>query len=142
MNVVVDANLVAAVVMPLPYTALARQLVLDWAETKVDVLAPALLEYEVLSIIRQSLFLKRASTMYAQKVVQRFLNLDIEIRPATPELHIRALVWAERLGQKRAYDAHYLALAEQLGTELWTADKRLANGAAQAGIDWVKSIIA
>ncbi|HSR30541.1 MAG TPA: type II toxin-antitoxin system VapC family toxin [Anaerolineae bacterium] len=52
-------------------------------------------------------------------------------------LHERALRWADRLGHSKAYDAHYLALAEQEGIELWTADRRLANGAQQAGAHWV-----
>ena len=47
-----------------------------------------------------------------------------------------ALRWAARLNQARAYDAFHLALAEELGAEFWTADRRLANAAQRAGATW------
>jgi len=46
------------------------------------------------------------------------------------------LEWAGRLNQSRAYDAFYMALAEELGAEFWTADQRLARAAQQAGVTW------
>jgi len=42
-------------------------------------------------------------------------------------LHERAWELAKRFNRPQAYDSHYLALAEILGLELWTADKRLYN---------------
>lgn len=49
----------------------------------------------------------------------------------------QALLWAKRLGQSRTYDAPYLAVAEEQRAELWTADRRLSNGAVQAGATFV-----
>ena len=40
---------------------------------------------------------------------------------ASLETHRLALSWAARLKQAVAYDAQYLALAEQIGAEFWTA---------------------
>ncbi len=54
-------------------------------------------------------------------------------------LHARALALAARLDLPAAYDAHYLALAEWLGGELWTADGRLAR-AVGASLPWVRLI--
>ena len=48
-----------------------------------------------------------------------------------------AFDWATRLRQKSAYDGFYLAAAEQLGIELWTADQALVNNARQVGANWV-----
>jgi predicted nucleic acid-binding protein len=37
---------------------------------------------------------------------------------------MRALMLADTLGLSAAYDMHYLALAEAIGCELWTADAK------------------
>jgi predicted nucleic acid-binding protein len=60
--------------------------------------------------------------------------------PPDWEVDRNALVWAERIGQRAAYDAVYLALAEYLNAELWTADKRLADAAQVAGVEGVFSL--
>jgi predicted nucleic acid-binding protein len=57
--------------------------------------------------------------------------------PLTADLTRAAYRWSERLGQRRAYDGFYLAAADTLGGELWTADERLANSARRAGVGWV-----
>lgn len=41
-----------------------------------------------------------------------------------PGLHRRAIQLAGRFRQGAAYNAHYLALTEELDCELWTADRR------------------
>ena len=49
----------------------------------------------------------------------------------------RAFDWATRLNQLPVYDSFFLALAEKLDAEFWTADRRLVNGARQVGVEWV-----
>jgi predicted nucleic acid-binding protein len=44
-----------------------------------------------------------------------------------------------RFSLPAAYDAHYLALAAQLGGEFWTADAKLA-GVVQAELPWVRLV--
>jgi predicted nucleic acid-binding protein len=65
------------------------------------------------------------------------LSIDIELVSLSDALCRSAFEWALRLGQSRAYDAFYLAVAEAQQVELWTADRRLANGAHQIGALWV-----
>ena len=54
-------------------------------------------------------------------------------------MHVTAMQLAGELRQGAAYDAHYLALAESLDCELWTADQRF-YGAANAVIGNVRWI--
>jgi len=64
--------------------------------------------------------------------------LEVESTPMTHARCSAAYAWAERLGQSRAYDGFYLALAEELGGTFVTGDRRLANSALQLGLSWVQ----
>jgi predicted nucleic acid-binding protein len=46
---------------------------------------------------------------------------------------------ADRFALPAAYDAHYLALADWLGGEFWTADRRLAKAVGEA-LPWVRLV--
>ena len=137
MSAVIDANLIAALVLPLPYSDQATQKVITWKQAGLELLAPVLLEYEIAAVLRKAVVAQWLTTDLALEAIGMVLTLNIQCLAPTAHLHERALRWAERLGHSKAYDAHYLALAEQEGIELWTADRRLANGAQQAGAHWV-----
>ncbi|MGD8792291.1 MAG: type II toxin-antitoxin system VapC family toxin [Anaerolineae bacterium] len=142
MSIVVDANLVAALALPLPYAERAAEEMMAWKRGGVELCAPMLLEYELASILRKAVTANLMSTDDALQAMERILALNIRCIPPTGQLHERALAWAERLGQSKAYDAHYVALAEVLGAEMWTADGRLARNARQVGVDWVRLVSA
>jgi len=137
MSAVIDANLIAALVVPLPYSDRATQKIVAWKRAGLELLAPVLLEYEITAILRKAVVAQWLTTDLAVEAIGEILSLSIQCLAPTAHLHERALRWAERLGHSKGYDAHYLALAEQEGIELWTADRRLANGAQQAGAHWV-----
>jgi predicted nucleic acid-binding protein len=52
-------------------------------------------------------------------------------------LHYRAIELANQFNFPTAYDAQYLAVAEHLGCDFWTGDKRLVN-AVSPTLGWVK----
>jgi predicted nucleic acid-binding protein len=137
MNAVIDANLIAALVLPLPYSDQATQKITAWKRAGMELLAPVLLEYEIAAILRKAVVAQWLTTDLAVEAVGKVLTLNVRCLAPTAHLHERALRWADRLGHSKAYDAHYLALAEREGIELWTADRRLANGSQQAGASWV-----
>ena len=80
-------------------------------------------------MLRKAVSVGRLSAGEAGEAMRAVQNLGIRCLPPDPELHQSALHWAERLGQAKSYDAHYLAAAQQQRGELWTGDRRLANGA-------------
>ena len=65
----------------------------------------------------------------AVRLLQHLLASGIELRE-DPNLHARAMQIAGQLRQGAVYDAHYLALADILGCEYWTADERFYRAAA------------
>jgi predicted nucleic acid-binding protein len=139
-KIVLDANIVAALTIPLPYSAQAARRITTWQRTEAALFAPTLLEYEMVTVLRKAVVAEMITADEASDAIGSLLDLDVQTVPPTRDLHDSALQWSERLRQKAAYDAQYLALAEQLGAEFWTADQRLANGAQQTGATWVRWI--
>jgi predicted nucleic acid-binding protein len=136
-TVVIDASLLLSIGLPLPYTRQSFQLLRQWKETGEVMHAPILLEYEITSALRKAVFLGSIGMDEAVSTQANLLSLGVQRVNPTPELHKHALQWAAVLGQSKAYDAHYLALAESLQADYWTADQQLVRGARQADADWV-----
>ncbi len=71
----------------------------------------------------------------AHAALQAALAFDIHLY-GDDRLHSRAFALAQRFSLPAAYDAHYLALAERLEAEFWTADERLVRK-VEAQLPWV-----
>jgi predicted nucleic acid-binding protein len=136
-SVVVDANLVVAIPLPLPYSEPARRVMSAWKESGETIFAPLLWEYEVTNALCRAIVAGLLSLDEATGALRRILILNVKSVPPTPALHQEALRWAERLGRSKANDGQYLAVAGELGSPLWTGDQRLVNAAIRLGIQWV-----
>lgn len=137
MNVVLDANLIAALVLPLPYSEAAAARILEWKRRGTALGAPALWSYEVGTVLRRAV---AAGILPAERLdfaLEQLWRINIRSVLDSQDLQRRALAWAERLGQSKAYGGAYLAAAEALGAEFWTADQGLAHA---AGVAWVRLI--
>jgi predicted nucleic acid-binding protein len=89
------------------------------------IIAPLLLPLEITNILRQRMRAPSGTSLVtATEFLDAFLAVPIEFHNPTG-LHHQALVLADTLGLPATYDAHYLALAEHFGCELWTDDRRL-----------------
>lgn len=130
----VDANLVVSLVSN-PDDRLVRPLWDQWVADGRRLVAPLLLRYEVTNALHR---LRRAGAMDTRAVetsLRAMLALPLQLHDEAA-LHGEALRFAERSNLPAAYDAHYLALAQRLGAELWTADRRLLN-AVRPHLSWV-----
>jgi predicted nucleic acid-binding protein len=89
--------------------------------------APRLWLSETTSAIRFLVSRKEITPDDGEEALRTMHGLRIEIINEGEELSLRTLELAGKLGQSKAYDAFYLALAEKLVVDFWTMDERLAN---------------
>ena len=128
MPVCVDASVLVSWLVPQQSTPEIYDLVDGWIEGGVELIAPALLFSEVVSVLRQQAHRGVLDQEDADRLVWLFLRLGVR-RIDHVTLYRRAFELATRFGHSRAYDAHYLAAAEGEGCELWTADRPLYESA-------------
>ena len=134
-SVVVDANLAVFSVLKTPHSAAAARVMDHLAQRGYEPFAPGLWWVEVTSVIHRYRFAGIIPDATAYKALE-LLTVSLGVQQVDVPVRI-AFDWATRLRQKAAYDGFYLAAAEQLGAELWTADQILVTNARQAGASWV-----
>ncbi len=137
---VVDASIILSLALPLPFSSQASMLCAGLRRDGVELVVPALMEYEVCSALRRAVTVGVLSEAEARHALD--MLHDLELRSISPahSLHRRALLWAARVNHPKAYDAAYLALAEELGCDLYTGDQRLAAAARDCGATWVHTV--
>lgn len=134
--VVVDASLAAKWAIPEPYTEQAFALAERWSNEGAHLIAPCLILAEITNAIYKRVQRREMDLNTGQQAMRTVLEFGIEIREE-PGLQDRALALAYELKMPATYDAHYLALAEKYGCNLWTGDKKLYN-ATKSRLPWVK----
>jgi predicted nucleic acid-binding protein len=122
----VDASLALKWVFVEEHSDKALALVLASGQAGERLVAPPLLPIEVTNAIRQRMRRESLPLQEALDILERFLQFDVTLLSPTG-LYREALVLADTYELPAAYDAHYLALAQMLGCELWTNDRRMLN---------------
>lgn len=106
-----------------------------WLKQRLQLVAPTLLYYEVSNALYLYQRVGQLDREGVLKALSAALALPIQLHGGL-ELHRFALDSASKYGLKATYGAHYLALAETVGADLWTADRRFAS-AVQPVLPWV-----
>ncbi|MEO6123336.1 MAG: type II toxin-antitoxin system VapC family toxin [Ilumatobacteraceae bacterium] len=114
---VIDASAMIEVLRQTPKATAIEALMDD------DLFAPELLIAEVVHHFRHLVLGKTMSATDASRVVEVFEAADIEYTPVWP---MTTRIW-QLHHHLSAYDATYIALAEELGCPLLTTDKRLSK---------------
>lgn len=126
---VVDAS--AVVELLVPTDAARRSAVLSALPEPTSAwLAPDVLTFEVLTVIRRYVLRGALSGAAGWRALQRLRNLPLELIPTTALLS-DAWPLHERFA---AADSLYAALALRAGEPLLTGDRRLARAARDAGL--------
>lgn len=135
---VIDASTALKTVLPDPLGEPCRDLLDRLSRDGFELYAPALWAYETTSSLTKAINLGRLTPTQGRQAIEQIRSLGIHLcSPDTTQVR-QAFEWTLQLKRAAAYDSFYLALAESLQCDLWTADQRLCNSVASP---WVRSAI-
>jgi predicted nucleic acid-binding protein len=127
MTVVVDANiLIAFGLADEPLQIQAKQILFAWRNTNEHLVAPQLFRSEITAVVRKTVYQHRITPEQGRVLLSELLIYPVEFHE-DDALLLEAYELAVRFNRPRAYDTQYMALAERLNCEFWTADERLLN---------------
>lgn len=136
--IIIDASV--AVKWPIiePYTTEARALRDHALRQAIPLIAPALFGYEVTSVLKRKVFEGLLTRTDAQLALTSILAI-VQLRHFSRPLALRALEISDLARQKLAYDTQYVALAQHLHCDFWTADKHFYDEthAAFPQVRWI-----
>lgn len=137
-RVVVDASVAVKWLVEEADTPIARALAASWVSAGVTPTAPYLMPAEVANALHRRVVDSQLSLGRASELIETLLVSGVELLE-TRALHSRAIELASLLEQGAVYDVHYLALAETLECDLWTADRRFqrAVGTTSDRVRWI-----
>ena len=124
----VDASLAVKWLVEEEDSEKAHALSSAWADSGIKVAAPHLMLAEVANALHRKVVGGEIALESATGILEDLGAHEIEFHNP-PNIHAGALRLADRLDQGAVYDSIYLALAERLDCELWTADRRFYRAA-------------
>jgi predicted nucleic acid-binding protein len=105
-------------------------------EQNLRLAAPTLFHYKIVSVVRKHVFRATLTSDEAETILTDLLLIPVQLM-LDDALIRRAYELATQFNRPTAYDAQYLAVAERLNCDFWTADEKLFN-AVRDGLNWVK----
>lgn len=117
----IDTSLVVRALTGEPGYEKAGRLFSSWLEANEFLIAPILLNYEVISAFCRKSFMNEMKDEEVIQAYQAFQELGISTYH-DPKWNEKALLLARSFHQKTPYDFIYLVCAEELEAELYTVD--------------------
>ena len=138
MKIVVDAAMTAALFLNLRYSALAETHFRQWRKNGDRIHVPAIWPAEIVSFLNQAVKNSQIQAADALSVLDTLPDLHIQVAGPDPKLLETSFLWSSGNDEVSARDAQYLALAERLGAQFWTPDRKLVRIVAAQHVDWAR----
>lgn len=116
------------------YSQKALGILDKYVSNEIDILAPSLLEYEVINGL---IIAKKRGRIQDEKILaatEGFIDLELKLKNLS--LYYPKLIHYCKVYNRSAYDASYLAIAYEESIPLVTADKELYN-VVKKDLKWV-----
>lgn len=136
-EVTIDASVSAAWVLPDESTPASEKLLGEVLEGRVQLVEPALWEYEMLNILKGAIARHRMDEHKAKKALHLLSQIPMETVFLDAESRSAVLEACVKHGLS-AYDAAYLALADLRGISLISADKDILS--LRSRFSWIKAV--
>ena len=138
--IVLDASLAVKFFVTEAFAVQALALSRTWKSTGEELMAPDFMASEFATALRKKVQEGILTADVAKQLIRELYIYGIDFLPSQP-LHERAIDLAIELNQRLAYDCHYLALADSLGCEFWTADEPFYRAARNTHpqVQWIGS---
>lgn len=135
MSVVLDANVLVALLVADEHQPAAQAHLENWLAADEELHAPGVLPYEVANVLARLVFEGALDVNAVTEIWQDLAAFNLQLHPFDlvgegPE--IAAIT--TQLRRRHATDSTYVRLAQRLETTLWTLDGALARNAADIGL--------
>lgn len=132
MTVVLDSNVAVALALDAERAPAIEERLRTWEEAGEALHAPSLFRFEVANALTRNVVAGKIDSSDAKVAWQRIAAMEISLHGLTDGPTVIAI--ARKLKRESAYDASYVALAQDLDAELWTLDGPLARNAVSTDL--------
>jgi predicted nucleic acid-binding protein len=132
---IIDASLIIKAILPNEEHAACQAVLANLKE--VQLAAPALWVYEVTSTFAKAVHFGQITKEEGQLAIHQAQTLGVQIIPPDEVQSLLAYQWTLKLNRGAAYDSFYLAIAEALEADFWTADRKLFQALEAERLGWL-----
>lgn len=135
MSVVLDANVIVALLVADEHQPAARAHFEEWLGAGEEIHAPGVLPYEIANVLASLVFQGALTVNDVTEIWHDLAAFDLQLHPfdlTHDGLDVAAIT--AQLRRRHATDSIYVCLARRLETTLWTLDAALVRNAADVGL--------
>jgi len=133
--VVLDASVALKAILPNPLQTYCQALIKTFSDTQPA--APALWAHETTSAIAKTVHFGQITEAEGRLALAQLQLLGVQLFVPDADQNLAAFEWTLPLKRAAAYDSYYLALAQALKCDFWTADRHLFKALEINHLKWL-----